>query len=61
MAPTQSRQIERITSKNRTRLLKPTIGLNRSDRGDKGKHDKKNKCHANPNNAYSTTYKIPMA
>ena len=41
MAPTHSRQIERMTVKNGTRLLKPAIGLKRPDRGDKGKHDKK--------------------
>ena len=61
MAPTHSRQIERMTAKNRTRLLKPAIGLKRMDRGDKGKHGEKIKCRTNRNNADSTTYKIPMA
>ena len=41
MAPTHSRQIERMTAKNRTRLLKPAIGLKRPERGDEGKHDEK--------------------
>ena len=41
MAPTQSRQIETITTKNGTRMLKPVIGFKRPDRGDKGKHDGK--------------------
>ena len=61
MAPTHSRQVKQMTAKNGTRLLKPAIGLKRSDRGDKGKHDKKIKCCTNPNDADSTTYEIPMA
>ena len=61
MVPTHSRQIKRMTAKNRTRLLKPAIGLKRPDRGDEGKHDEKIKCLTNPNNTDSTTYKIPMA
>ena len=50
-----------MTSKTKTRLLKPAIGLKRPDRGDKGKHGKKIKCCTNPNNMDSTTYKIPIA
>ena len=42
MAPTHSRQIERMTAKNGTRLLKPVIDFKRLDRGDEGKHNKKN-------------------
>ena len=61
MAPTHSRLVECMTAKNGTRLLKPDIGLKRSDRGDKGKHNEKIKCRPNPNNADSTMYKILMA
>ena len=50
-----------MTAKNRTRLLKPAIGLKRLDRGDEGKHNKKIKCHTNPSDVDSTTYKISMA
>ena len=41
MAPTHSRQIERMTAKNGTRLLRPAIGLKIPDRGDEGKHTTK--------------------
>ena len=61
MAPTDSRQIERMTAKNGTRLLKPAIGFKRPDRGDEGKHDKRIKCRTNIGDADTTTYKIPMA
>ena len=61
MAPTHSRQIERMIAKNGTRLLKPAIGLKSPDRGDEGKHDKRIKCRTNIGDADTTTYKIPMA
>ena len=61
MAPIHSRQIKRMTAKNRTRLLKPAIGVKRPDRGDEGKHDKNIKCRTNPGKADSTTYDILMA
>ena len=61
MAPTHSRQIKRMTAKNGTRLLKPAIGLNRPGKRDEGKHGEKIKCRTNPDEADSTTYKIPMA
>ena len=61
MAPTQSKPTERVTAKNGTRLLKPTIGLKRPEKGDEGKHNKRIKCHTNPSDADNTTYKIPMA
>ena len=50
-----------MNAKNRTRLLKLAIGFQRPEKDDEGKHDKKIKCHTNPNNADSTTYEIPMA
>ena len=59
--PTQSKPTKGVTAKNRTRLLKPAIGLKRPEKGDKGKHDEKNKCRTNPGDADSTSYKIPMA
>ena len=48
MAPTHSREIERMTANNGTRLLKPVIGLKRPDRGNKGKHDKKSNIVLTP-------------
>ena len=61
MEPTHSRKIERMTTKNGTRLLKLAIGLKRPDKGDEGKHDEKIKRRTNPGEVDSTTYKIPMA
>ena len=61
MAPTHSRPVQRMTTKNGTRLLKPAIGFKRLEKGDEGKHDEKIKFHTNPNDADSTTYEIPMA
>ena len=60
MAPSQSKTIKRATAKNGTRLLKPAIGLRRLKKTYEGKHNEKIKCHTNPGDADSTTYKIPM-
>ena len=61
MAPTQSKPVKRVTAKNRTRLLKPAIGLKRPEKRDEGKHKEKIKYCTNPGDADSTTDKIPMA
>ena len=48
MALTHSKHDNRPTAKNRTRLLKPSIGLKRPEKRDKGKHDKKLKVVLTP-------------
>ena len=61
MAPTHNRQIERMTAKNDTRLLKLANGLKRPDKGDEGKTNKKINYRTNPGEVDSNIYKIPMA
>ena len=58
MAPTHSKHDKRTIAKNRTRLLKPAIGLKWLKKIDESKYDEKIKCHTYPGNADSTTYKI---
>ena len=61
MAPAHSRQVEKMTAKTEQGCWNQPLVFKRPERGDEGKHDKKIKCRTNPNNADSTTYKIPMA
>ena len=59
IAPTYSKHNNRTATRNRTRLLKPAIGLKRPEVFDKSKYDKKIKCLINLGDTDSTTYKIP--
>ena len=59
MAPNQSKPQERSTTKNGIKLIKPPIGLERPKQ-ESGKYSEKIKCRTNPEDASSTTYKIPM-
>ena len=62
MAPSQSKQGERTTTRHGTRLLKPVIGLPRPEDLEENKSpDEKIKCRTNPTDADSTTYEIPMS
>ena len=62
MAPSQSKQGERTTTRHGTRLLKPAIGLSRPEVLEESKSpDEKIKCRTTPNDANSTTYDINMS
>ena len=59
---TQSKPIQKQTTRNGTCLVIPVIGLQRVGKySDAGKFNKKIKCRTNPIYAFSTTYKIGMA